>query len=195
MKLAFALAAALVVTVGYLPYFKDLFARKTTPHIYTWFIWILTQGTAVAAIIYGGGKLGGLGLMVGLLLMGAVFILSFKYGTKNITVSDTVLLVLALSAVIVWWQLDSPLLSVIMVSLIDGLAFVPTFRKTYAEPYSETLPFWILMALSDTLAMFANTEHNLLTMTYLSTLTAANLTVFVMMLIRRKQLVPPPTAK
>jgi hypothetical protein len=187
MKLFFAVAAALVVTIGYLPYFKDLFAKKTTPHIYTWFIWILTQGTAVTAIIYGGGKLGGLGLICGLFLMGAVFFLSFKYGTKNITFSDTVLLILALSAIVIWWLLDNPLLSVILVSLIDGLAFVPTFRKTYAEPYSETLSFWILMASSDALAMFANTEYNLLTMTYLSTLVAANLTVFIMMIIRRKQ--------
>lgn len=187
MKLALAVTAALLVIIGYFPYLKDLFARKTTPHIYTWFTWILTQGTAVAALIYGGGGIGGLGLIVGVALMSVVFLLSFKYGTKNIPAGDTALLALTLLAILVWWQMDNPLLSVIMVSAIDLLAFVPTFRKTYQEPYSETLSFWIIMAISDLLAMFANTEYNLLTMTYLASLTVANMIVFTMMLVRRKR--------
>ncbi|MBI2630965.1 hypothetical protein HYW73_01970 [Candidatus Nomurabacteria bacterium] len=189
MKIIFAVAAALVTIIGYFPYFKDLFAKKTTPHIYSWLIWLITQGTAVAALIYGGGGLGGVGLIVGLFLVFAIVLFSFKYGTKNITTSDTVLLALALLAIVVWWQLDNPLLSVVMVSFIDGLAYVPTFRKTYHDPYSETTSFWIFMALSDVLAMLANTEYNFLTMTYLSTLAIANIILLITIVVRRKTVV------
>src|SRR3989344_589571 len=102
MKIIFAIATALVTIIGYIPYFKDVFARKTAPHIYTWLIWLITQGTAIAALIYGGGELGSVGLIAGAFLVLAIFLLSFKYGTKNITTVDTVLLVCSLLAVIVW---------------------------------------------------------------------------------------------
>src|SRR3989344_4989884 len=111
MKIIFAVVAISIIIIGYIPYLKDILARKTAPHIYTWLIWLITQSTAIAALIYGGGELGSTGLIAGAFLVLAVFIFSFKYGTKNITMGDTVLLTLSLLAVIVWWQLNNPLLS------------------------------------------------------------------------------------
>jgi hypothetical protein len=56
-----------------------------------------------------------------------VMLLSLKYGTRNITRSDTIILILALAAVFVWVQLDNPLLAVIMVTLIDLAGYVPSW--------------------------------------------------------------------
>src|SRR3989338_3694066 len=131
MKIIFAGVAISIIIIGYIPYLKDIFARKTAPHIYTWLIWLITQSTAIAALIYGGGKMGGAGLVAGVILVFVIFLLAFKYGTKNITASDTILLAFSILAIAVWWQLDSPLLSVVIISLIDGIAYLPTFRKTY----------------------------------------------------------------
>jgi hypothetical protein len=44
MKFWFAIAAAMVGIAAFLPYLRDMLARKTRPHAYTWLIWILTQG-------------------------------------------------------------------------------------------------------------------------------------------------------
>ena len=186
MKIFFAGAATFVTILGYIPYFRDLFRRKTQPHIYTWLIWAITLGTAVVALLYGGGELGSVSLIAGFLFVVVVFFFSFKYGTKNITKSDTIMLVLALLAIIIWWQLDSPLWAVIVISFVDGMGFVPTFRKTYVDPNSETLSFWILIALSNILAMFANTQYNFLTMTYLGTMALGNIIVITIILSRKK---------
>ena len=98
-KFITASIASLLMIMAYIPYFKDIFAHKTKPHMFTWLIWGITQGTATVALLYGGGKFGSFSLIMGTILVTIIFLLSFKYGTKDITNSDKFVLILAL---IVW---------------------------------------------------------------------------------------------
>lgn len=186
-KIVLAVFTTLLMLVGFYQYFRDVFQEKTKPHLYTWLIWAITQGTATVALIYGGGDWGATSLIVGTILVVIIFFLSFKYGTTDITKGDTLVLILALSAVYIWWQLHNPLLAVFMVSAIDGLGYIPTFRKTFKEPYSETLTYWAIMAACSFLAIVSNAEYNLLTVTYLAVIGTANATVWIICYIRRKQ--------
>lgn len=191
VKIIFSIIATIIGIIGFIPYLKDIFLKKTKPHAYTWLVWTITQGTAVAAMWYGGSGLGAMSLTITLLLVFGVFLISFKYGTKNITKSDTFILIIALSAVIAWWLLNQPLISVIMVSIIDFLGYIPSFRKTYQEPWSETLSSWLIFAFSNIIAILAFREYSFLTMTYISTLTIANLMLFLVSFIRRFKIQRP----
>jgi hypothetical protein len=177
-KLIVSLVSVALVLYGYFPYIRDIFLKKTTPHLYTWLVWIITQGTATVAIWRGGGNYGVFGFVVGTALVLFVFLLSFKFGTKNIKRSDTIALLLALSAVFVWWQMNNPVLAVFMVSIIDGIGFVPTFRKSFEEPWSETLSFWFIMAVANVLILISIAEYNFLTVAYPVTLVIANFAVW-----------------
>lgn len=194
LKLIISLFATVLVVYGYIPYFKDIFLGKTKPHLYTWLVWTITFGTATLALWRGGGNYGAIGMVTGMFLVLSIFILSFKYGTKNITRSDTFILVVALSAILVWWQLDSPLLAVLMVSAIDGMSYIPTLRKSFEEPWSETLSYWFIMAMADVLIIISLAEYNFLTVTYLAVLTVANLAVWSICFFRRKK-IPEPIIK
>lgn len=185
-KLVFGVVATLLTIFGYLPYLRDMFARKTKPHLYTWLIWALTQGTATAILIHGGGKYGALSLMVGTLFVLIIFGSSFVYGTKNVTKSDTITLLVAFLAILVWWQLHNPLVALIMVTAIDATAFIPTIRKSFQEPWTETLSFWFLMLAASLLTILSNAEYSVLTMLYLTMLTIAN-TVMVTLLVARRR--------
>lgn len=188
-KFILGIIIVILVIIGYIPYFRDVFAKKTKPHLYTWLIWFVTQGTATVALLYGGGKFGSFGLIVGTGLVLVIVILSFRYGTKNITKGDTLTLIFALLAIIVWWQLDNPLLALFMVSAIDGLGYIPTFRKTWIDPTSETTFFWVMMAIVNILTLFAIAEHNFLTMTYSIVLGIANITMVFIIKIRMKKMI------
>ena len=190
-KLVIAIVATLLTVAAYFPYLRDLFQRKTKPHLYTWLIWAITQGTATVALLHGGGKFGAISLVVGTALVVVVLLLSFKYGTKNITKSDTFILVVALLAIVVWWQLKNPFIAVLMVSAIDGLGYIPTLRKSFAKPWSETLSFWGVMAIISALTIIANAEYNELTVMYLATLAVANTVVFTLCFFRRKVVQKP----
>tara|TARA_B100000745_G_C20154618_1_gene395642 strand:+ start:10213 stop:10815 length:603 start_codon:yes stop_codon:yes gene_type:complete len=185
-KLAIGLIASFVYVVGLFPYIRDIFAHKTKPHIYTWLIWILTQGTAIGGLIIGGGGFASIALVISLLVVGFIFLLSFKYGTRNITRSDTITLIGALIAIGVWWQLDNPLLAILMVSAIDALGYIPTFRKTYVDPWSETKISWLLAGIGSFLIILSIEEYNFLTATYVATLFAANTSLYVLIVVRRK---------
>jgi len=187
-KFIFAIIASILLVIAYIPYFRDIFLRKTKPHLFTWLIWGITSGTATALLLYGGGKFGSISLIICTILVFAIFLLSFKYGTKDITRSDKLILAIALIAIVIWWQLDNPLIAVIMISLIDGFGYIPTIRKSFKNPWTETLSFWILMAVVDLFTIIASAEYNLLTVTYLSVLFVANLTVYFVCIIRRRKI-------
>lgn len=190
-KIVLSIFATVIAAAAFLPYLRDIFSLKTKPHAYTWLIWAITQGTAVFGIWYGGGGWGVLNLIVGTLLVVVVFLFSLKYGTKNITKSDTAIFIAALSAIVVWWQLDKPLISVMMVSVIDVIGYIPSFRKSYLEPWSETLVTWILFSVSNILAILALKEYNLLTVTYLVAITTANI-AFILVCFFRRQFITKP---
>jgi len=186
LKFIIAIVATALTVFGFIPYFRDIFKKKTKPHLYTWLIWIITQGTATVALLYGGGKFGGFSLIVGTILVSIIFLLSFKYGTKDITKSDKLVLALALLAILIWWQLDNPIIAVLMVSAIDGAGYIPTIRKSFKSPWSETLSYWAIMAATDLLTIIANEKFNLLTVTYLATLFVLNMTVVLVCFFRRR---------
>ncbi len=186
IKFALSVLASLVMIGAYIPYFRDIFQRKTKPHAYTWLIWTITMGTATAGLWYGGGGWGTLSMLVVTILVLAVFLLSLKFGTRNITRSDTVVLIAALLAILVWWKLSSPLLAVIMVSVIDGLGYIPSFRKTFEEPWTETPSSWAIFAVSNALTIISLGEYNFLTLIYMVTTIVANISIFSLCLLRRK---------
>jgi len=185
IKTIFAIASALVGVYAFFPYIRDIFSLKTKPHTYTWLVWAITQGTAVAGLIYGGGGIASLWLIVALLFVVVIFIFSLKRGTKNITKFDTLVLIAALSAIVVWWQLDNPLAAVLMVSAIDLLGYIPSLRKTFVNPWSETMSSWIAFSVADALSIFALTEYNLLTTPYLAAFTFGSILMLAVILVRR----------
>lgn len=165
--------------------------RHTTPHPYTWLIWSITTGTAAVGGWYGGGGYGVALLVLWSVLTFLVFLLSFKYGTKNITKGDVALLVLTILAILVWWQLHAPLLSILMVTAIDAFGYIPTIRKVFEEPWSESLVSWFLFTMTALIGLVALAQYNFLTVVYLAMSATLNSIVIGTCLLRRKQIQKP----
>ncbi len=191
IKLILAILASVLTLLAYVPYLKDIFRKETKPHLYTWLVWAITQGTATVALIKGGGGSSAISTTVGVILVLLILFLSFKYGTKNIKKSDTIVLIVALLAIVVWWQLNNIFLAVLMVTLIDGIGYIPTYRKTFQEPWSETPSFWLLIGSAMVLTLISNAEYNFLTVAYLSVLAVSNFALFLIITIRRKSVQKP----
>lgn len=190
-KLWFAIASAVIGVIAFIPYIRDMFLRRTRPHAYTWLIWMITQGIGAAGVWHGGGEWGALTLIVWVVFVSIVFVGSFWFGTKDITRSDTVVLFAAIGAILVWVVLDQPLLSVLFATGIDMLGYVPSFRKSYADPWGETLSAWGLFVLADLLAIFALAEYSILTTVYLGALTIANAAILLFCMYRRTRVLEP----
>src|SRR5882672_6993776 len=95
MKIVFGIVATVLTLAGFYPYINDIWKGKTKPHMYTWLIWTITQGTATLAVWQGGGGWGTLSIAAPLFLVFSVFLLSIRYGWPDITRSDGIILAVA----------------------------------------------------------------------------------------------------
>ena len=194
-KALFAILSAALAFISYIPYAHDMLRGRTKPHLYTWLIWSITTGTATVALWYGGGGYGAISQTFATILTVLFLILSFRYGTKNVTRGDTAVLAIALLAIVLWWLLDNPLLAVFMVTGIDVFGYIPSYRKSFEEPWSETVFSWFLFTLSNTFALLSLSEYNLLTTTYLLVAGVATNLVLILICLVRRLTVPKPASR
>ncbi len=81
---------------------------------------------------------------------------------------------------------DSALNAVILLTIIDTLGFVPTFKKAYYYPFEEKLSFFIIMIVKDIFTIIALEEYSLTTLLFPITLDVTSIAFIVMVFIRRK---------
>lgn len=143
MKEIISVIAVFLTFAAYVPYYRSILKGKTHPHIYTWALWGLVTVLIVALQIKGGAGAASLVTIAGGLLCLGVIILSLKSGKKDITKSDKVVAILSLAAIVSWLIADQPVLSVILIISSDMFAFIPTVRKSWRNPRSESLLFYV----------------------------------------------------
>ena len=191
VKIIFSVISVSVGLWAFYPYLKGVLKKETQPHEFTWLIWAITQGTATAGLWVGGGGIGAIYLTISTLLVTLIFLLSLKGGKKHITKSDIVVLIAALIGIGIWAVLDNPVLAVLLMSCIDVAGYIPTFRKSYSYPWTETALFWGLSGAANLFSIMALESYNLLTLSYLVTLLVGNTSLFVFLLIRRRSISNP----
>lgn len=122
------------------------------------------------------------------LLCGGVVLLSLRNGKRDITKSDTLVAILSLIAIGFWWFANQPIVSMILVIIADGLAFIPTVRKSWQQPYSETLSLYVTNALRFFLALAAVESYTFLSTSWTFFWALLNALFSVMLVIRRRQM-------
>lgn len=190
-KTIFAILSILISAIVFANYLYNLLKKRAKPHTYTWLIWLLTQGTAAVGLWYGGGGKGALALTLSTIPILIIFLLSLRYGTKNITLTDKFTLAFALLAILIWWQLDNPFLAILMVTIIDLVGYFPSWRKSVKEPWSEPILSWSISPVGHLLTIFALAEYNFYTVAYLMSLVIANFILVAICLVYRRKIPKP----
>jgi len=188
MKIAISIIAVILTFVGYVPYLRNTIRGKTRPHVYSWFLWGFVTLIAFALQVSDRAGVGSLVTLAAGLVSFVIFALGMREGKKDITKSDTIFFTLALIAVVIWLFAKQPIISVILVSLIDMLGFAPTIRKSWYKPHSETLFTYLLNTFRHGLSIFALQNYSVITWLYPVTWTLANGLFSIMLIARRKQM-------
>lgn len=189
MKETIGIIAVALTFLAYIPYYRDVLSGKTRPHIYSWTLWgILTILIVILQIKGSAGPAVWTTASAGLLCLGVVF-LSLKNGKRDITKSDTVVAILSLLAIIFWFVAHQPVISITLAILADLLAFIPTVRKSYNDPYSETLSLYITNAIRFSLALLAVEKYTYLSSSWIVAWIIGNVLLSILIVVRRKKLV------
>ena len=187
MKNVIGIVAVILAFIGYIPYIRDTLKGKTKPHIYSWFIWGLVTAIAFALQISDKAGVGSLVTLAAALISFGIFFLGLRYGNKQITKSDKLFFFLALLSIVIWIFAKQPVISVILVSSIDMLGFAPTIRKSWNDPFSETLFSYLLNTFRHGLSIFALANYSIITWLYPVSWSLANGLFSLMLIVRRRQ--------
>jgi hypothetical protein len=188
MKDVIGIIAVVITFVGYIPYIRDTIKGRTKPHIYSWFIWAFVTFIIFALQVFGHGGAGTFTTLATAVLCLIIFILGLRNGEKNITKFDTVTFIVALIATGIWIFTKQPMISNFLIVTINTLANLPTIRKSWAKPYSETLITWELGAVRNFLGIIALANYSLLTWLYPVTNLLINIFVSLILIIRRRKI-------
>lgn len=187
IKISFAVIAALLAVAGNLPYLWDILKGRVKPHPYTWLVWTLVSGTIFFGQVAKGAGIGALPTAASEIFTVIIFLFSLKYGFKNITKTDTVFFVIALLGIVPWILTKDPTISVIIAVSIDLIAFVPTLRKTWRHPTTETPILYSTNVLRHILALFSLQAYNIATTLHSIAMIIVNTFMSLMILFRKEK--------
>jgi len=153
----------------------------------------LTTSIAFLAMLSSRGGVGTFSVGVSSLICFFIAFLAYKKVSHDIiSKSDWLFFTLALCAIPLWYMTDSALNAVILLSIIDVLGFIPTFKKAYHYPFEEKLIFFIIMIIKDMFTLMALEEYSLTTLLFLVTLNISTITFVIMVSIRRRKIITTP---
>lgn len=190
-KEIFGLLSVLLALGRFSTYFWGIFKGTTRPHLFSWLIWGVLMLVAGYAQHVDGAEAGAWATLFAGVACLSVSVIAIWKGEKNITRSDWVFFIAALAAIPAWYFTDNPLWAVIIVSLIDIAAFIPTFRKTWVDPYSEPPFSTSLAAIRGALSIMAIANYSVITLMYPLLLFVLDTSLVLLIIIRRK-FVPVP---
>lgn len=188
IKQVLALFAIILSIISYIPYIRDIIKGKTKPHAFTWLIWTILGIVGFSAQISDNAGPGAYMNLVNIFVGIYILFAGFKY-RSNIVKSDYISLIMALLTIPLWLITKNPLWSVLLILIIDIFAFIPTIRKSFMNPYSETAETYFINSLKHLLSISALTRYTLITSLYPSYLVSVNFLFLVFLMTRRKYVV------
>ncbi len=186
MKETIAIIAALIAVAGNIPYLLDVIKRRVKPHPYTWLVWTIVSAVTFFGQLAKGAGVGVIPTAAAEIFTIIIFLFSLQYGFKDIRRVDTYFLVAALIGFLPWIITKDPTISVIIVVTIDIIAFIPTLRKTWNHPDTETPLLYSMNVVRHILALFSLQAYNIATMLHSIAMIATN-TIMTGFIIFRKR--------
>jgi hypothetical protein len=173
----FGVIAGVLALLAAIPYIRDTIKGETRPNRVTWLIWVILQTIALFAQISGGGR-DSLLLTIGDLIASAtILLLAFVKGESKWHWIDRMALIGAGIGLILWYALNQPIVALAVTIFIDLCGAVPTLRKSFVDPDSETRSTWWIVGIGAIFGVLAVGKVDVTLLVYPIYLAVINLAV------------------
>lgn len=185
-ELIFALISTIFVIVGILPLWRDIIRWRTTPHPFTTGVWLILVGINIVVLLMNQEYYG--------LIPSSVVFITLLWETiywflwiKKIQLNwfDWACVVLSIWALVYFAVTRNSINTVIMTMLIDVIAALPTIKKSWLQPWTETAWNYLIWWSGILFIIFALNAPNLETSLYWWSIIVTN-TVIVLILASRR---------
>jgi hypothetical protein len=148
--------------------------QKTRPSRSTFWIWVVVQGLMTASYLATGEVYSaGVGVAYTVTIL-AIAILSIRYGYGTWGRIDTICVLGAVASVALWLVFRDPLVALIASIVTDAFGAVPTIRKVWEDPTSESRTAWSWTVVACIVNFGAVETWSIASAMYLSYLLAVN---------------------
>ncbi len=177
-----------LAVISYVIYFRDILRGHTKPHAFSWFVWAILELTNSAILFSAGaGAASWINGVSGLLCL-VVAIIGLKQKVQLYTLTDKVALSLALIAIVLWWQTGQPEIAVLLVVCADLCGFIPTFRKSFHNPWEESVSMYLISAIKYGIILLALERYQFTTWFYPTVILTMDVLLVMVLLVYRKKL-------
>jgi hypothetical protein len=156
----FVYVAALLSVVGAYGYIRDTLRGETTPHRVTWMLWGL-EGI-LAFVVEREQHVGPASIMTLMLgLVPCVVVLASFHnpqGVWAINSFDVVCGSISLAGLVAWVFIDQPTTALVAFVVADQVAALPTIRKSWLVPTSESARVFLLGSVNCAITLLTLTE-------------------------------------
>lgn len=188
-KEVFSAIAIALTFIAFIPYIRSIHLGKTKPHAFSWIIWASVTFIIFLAQLSDHAGAGAWPIGVsGLITLYVAFLAYTKKSDRMISNIDWLFFILAMASLPLWYFTSNPLWSVVILTTVDLLGFVPTFRKSYNHPYEEQLTFFNLMASRNLISIIALENYSIITLLFPAATAIACILFVLMVIIRRTKL-------
>ena len=147
--------AGIISLAAYAPYIMSILRKETKPNRASWIIWAVVSTIIALSYREAGASyafLAPVGYVIGSTI---VFILSIRHGVGGWTPFDRKCLIGAAISLVLWKIFDSPMSALLINLLINLLGTLPTARKAWYQPETESKVAWSLFSLGSIVNLFA----------------------------------------
>lgn len=185
IKIVLGSLAACMAVVNYLPYLYGVFTRSLRPHAFSWIIFTIITATVSIAQFSSGAGAGAWATGATSLTTFLIALFAIRNGGYSITGFDIASFAGALCAIPLWVLTDNPLAAVILLTIIEILGFLPTYRKAFTHPHDESVLAFSLTILKYVLALGAMQTYSLTTTLFPVALIVLSILLILELLWRR----------
>lgn len=187
-KETFSALAIALTFYAFFPYILSIKKGETRPHVFSWLIWGSTTFVVFLAQLADKGGVGAWPIGVSGVITCYVAYLAYRHkADTSITRLDWLFFVGALSSLPAWYFTSDPLWSVVILTLVDSAGFAPTFRKAYAQPFTENITFYCLFVVRNVFVIVALANYSVTTVLFPAVIAILTL-IFVIMIIYRRHI-------
>lgn len=161
---------AIILLLGFASYsvgIKQMLMGKYSPSVFSRVIWLLLAINSFAGVVISKSTNASI-LLAGIFLVGnaAICLASFWKGSKEFGKLEIFCLALLLVSCFVWILFDSPLINLGISLLAHFVGALPTYKRVWLHPKSESTLFWFYFFGASALSIFASSDSTVKTVIF-----------------------------
>jgi hypothetical protein len=162
----FGVIAGIIAFIAYLPYIHSILRGETKPNRATFLIWSTVDIVLIASYLASGARTTIWTSLVFCVFQVVVLILSFRSSTNKFTRLDIACIGGAGLGLLLWLITRNAQTALYVSILCEILGFIPTIKKAYLQPDSESKIAWSLGVGSSVCNLIAINKWQLAIMIY-----------------------------